>query len=376
MKKIVFITGTRADYGKLKVLIQNVENSEDFEAYVYVSGMHLQKEYGGTYEEVLSDHYKHVQVAFGLANTREMSFNLGNIICDFSGYVKHICPDMIVVHGDRIDALAGAAVGALNNILVAHIEGGELSGTIDESIRHAISKLSHIHLVCNERAKQRLVQLGEEERRIYLMGSPDIDIMYSEKLPDLDEVCSRYDIPFERYAILMYHPVTTEYNQISHNIQNILSALEKSQYNYVVIYPNNDLGSELILCEYEHLAHNAKFRIFPSIRFEHFLTLLKNAEFMIGNSSAGVRETCVYGIPTIDIGSRQSGRYDLSVSKNIVHVEERTDDILNVISDINTHRTMSSAFGNGNSAQIFMQILKEEDIWNIKMQKHFVDMIF
>lgn len=376
MKKIVFITGTRADYGKLKVLIQNVENSKDFEAYVYVSGMHLQKEYGGTFEEILNDNYKHVQVAYGLVNTRDMSFNLGNVICDFSGYIKHICPDMIVVHGDRIDALAGAVVGALNNIIVAHIEGGELSGTIDESIRHAISKLSHIHLVCNERAKQRLVQLGEEERRIYLMGSPDIDIMYSETLPDMEKVRSRYDILFDRYAILMYHPVTTEYSQISHNIRNILSALDKSQFNYVVIYPNNDLGSELILCEYENLTNSTKYRIFPSIRFEYFLTLLKNAEFMIGNSSAGIRETCVYGIPAIDIGSRQTGRYDLSVSANIIHVEEKADDILNAISDINNHRIVSSVFGNGNSAQVFMQILENEDVWNIKMQKHFVDMIF
>lgn len=376
MKKIVFITGTRADYGKLKSLIQNVEKSEEFEAYIYVSGMHLQSEYGGTYEEVLSDNYQHVQVAFGLINSRDMSYNLGNVICDFSGYIKHISPDMIVVHGDRIDALAGAVVGALNNILVAHIEGGEISGTIDESIRHAVSKLSHIHLVCNENAKQRLIQLGEEEQRIYLLGSPDIDIMYSGTLPDMNKVRMRYDISFEHYGILMYHPVTTEYNKISRNIQNVLMALEESQYNYVVIYPNNDLGSELILCEYEKLANNPKYRVFPSIRFEYFLTLLKHTEFMIGNSSAGIRETCVYGIPAIDLGSRQSGRYDINISSNIIHAEEIEADILQAINDISNHRVVSSSFGNGNSAQMFMHILKDDNLWNIKMQKHFMDIIF
>lgn len=376
MRKIVFITGTRADYGKLKSLIQNVEKSEEFEAYIYVSGMHLQKEYGGTFEEILKDKYTHVQVAFGLINTKDMSYNLGNVICDFSGYVKHICPDMIVVHGDRIDALAGAVVGALNNILVAHIEGGELSGTIDESIRHAISKLSHIHLVCNEMAKQRLVQLGEEEQRIYMIGSPDIDIMYSDTLPDMEKVRKRYDIYFEHYAILMYHPVTTEYNRISKNIRNVLSALEKSEYNYVIIFPNNDLGSELILCEYEKLNKNPKYRIFPSIRFEYFLTLLKNAEFMIGNSSAGIRETCVYGVPAIDIGSRQTGRYDVNVSPNIIHVNEEIEDILDAIAHVNRHKVVSSAYGNGNSANVFMDILNDEKLWGMKMQKHFVDVIF
>ena len=376
MKKIVFITGTRADYGKLKSLIQNVEKSDEFEAYVYVSGMHLLSEYGETFGEVLKDNYQHVQVAYGLINVRDTSYNLGNVICDFTGYVKHICPNMIVVHGDRIDALAGAAVGALNNILVAHIEGGELSGTIDESIRHAVSKMAHIHLVSNEEAKQRLLQLGEEEQRIYLLGSPDIDIMYSRALPNIDKVRMRYDINFVKYGILMYHPVTTEYSNISRNIKNILSALEESQYSYVIIYPNNDFGSELILCEYENLVNNPKYRIFPSIRFEYFLTLLKHAEFMIGNSSAGIRETCVYGVPAIDLGSRQSGRYSRNVLSNIIHAEEKKDDILNAIACIDQHRMKNSFFGDGNSAQMFMQILKDENLWNIQMQKHFMDIIF
>ncbi|MCM1232444.1 MAG: UDP-N-acetylglucosamine 2-epimerase [Ruminococcus flavefaciens] len=376
MKKIVFVTGTRADYGKLKALMKQVENSDEFDNYIYVSGMHLQKEYGGTYEEILKDGYKHIHVAFGLISSRDMSYNLGDVICNFTGYVKHICPDMIVVHGDRIDALAGAIVGALNNILVAHIEGGELSGTIDESIRHAISKLAHIHLVSNEDAKHRLIQLGEEEQRIYILGSPDIDIMYSEELPTLQEVCGRYDIGFAKYGILMYHPVTTEYKQISSNIGNIVSALKKTAYNFVVIYPNNDLGSELILREYEGLIDRSKFRVFSSIRFEYFLTLLRYAEFMIGNSSAGIRETCIYGIPSIDIGSRQHGRYDTRVSTNIQHVEAVETEILRAIGQIENYRKNNSVFGSGNSAEIFMNILHDSKIWKIKMQKHFVDMIF
>ena len=210
MKRILFITGTRADYGKIKSLLKTVEVDPKFELHIFVSGMHLVEKLGNTYREVLKDKYSNVYVDFSQANSGIMSFDLGNVVSDLTNYIKKIQPDMIVVHGDRIDAMAGAVVGALNNIIVVHIEGGELSGTIDESIRHAITKLSHLHLVSNDEAKERLKQLGEEESRIFVTGSPDIDVMLSDNLPSLDEAKRRYDINFEKYAICMYHPVTTE----------------------------------------------------------------------------------------------------------------------------------------------------------------------
>lgn len=373
MKKILFITGTRADYGKMKVLMQKVEASDEFEAYIYVSGMHLIDTLGNTYREVLKDHYHNVQVAYGLTNTRKASYDLGNVICDFTGYALRIKPDLIVVHGDRIDALAGAVVGALNNIRVAHIEGGELSGTVDESLRHAISKLSHVHLVCNEEARRRLIQLGEDKAHIFIIGSPDIDIMVSSKLPTCEDAKKRYEIPYEEYAILMYHPVTTEYQLLGRKIKEVTDAVIRSGKNYIVIYPNNDMGYELILNEYRRLENLPSFRIFPSLRFEYFLTLLRNAEFMIGNSSAGVRETGIYGIPAIDIGTRQSGRYLMSRSSNIQHVDESSQQILEAIRKVENYRQESSRFGNGNSAERFMEILKSESIWKMELQKHFID---
>ncbi len=375
MKKIVFLTGARADYGKLKSLIQAVEQSEEFEAYIYVSGMHLLEEFGNTYEEVLKDGYRNVYVAYGLINSKSMSYNLGDVICGFTGYVNQIKPDMIVVHGDRIDALAGATVGLLNNIYVAHIEGGELSGTVDESIRHAVSKLAHIHLVCNEEAKKRLLQLGETEERIRIIGSPDIDVMMSKKLPTLEMVKSRYEICFEDYAILMYHPVTTEQEQIRKHIMEIVAAAKVSQQNYVVIYPNNDSGAEIIIDEYRSLKSNHNFRIFPSLRFEYFLTLLKNAKFIIGNSSAGVRESSVYGIPAIDIGSRQSGRYSITENSNIQHVVEKCDEIVAAIDRAELYHKTNTLFGDGNSTERFMNTLRDEKIWSIGIQKYFVDLV-
>lgn len=374
MKKLLFITGTRADYGKIKSLITSVERSSLFEAYVFVSGMHLLEKYGSTYMEVQKDGYKNIYVDFSQTNIGNMSYDLGNVIQNLTAYVMHIKPDMIVVHGDRIDALAGAIVGALNNILVAHIEGGEVSGTIDESTRHAISKYAHIHFVCNEVAKRRLIQLGEESNRIFVIGSPDIDILISNSLPNIEDAKSWYEIPFEKWGILMYHPVTTEVGELRRKIREVVDAVISSKRNYIVIYPNNDMGTDIILNEYERLRNNNRFRLYPSIRFEYFLTLLRHSDFMIGNSSAGVRETGVYGIPSIDIGSRQKGRY-LDTIGNIQHVNEDETEILNAIDCIDNYRIQSFEYGKGNSTEQFMKIVSKEDVWKISIQKKFIDCV-
>lgn len=378
MKKILFLSGTRADYGKLKALIRAVEDSQDFTAYIYVSGMHLLPQYGSTYEEIQKDGYRNIHVAHELKSTQNMSYDIGDVICNLTGYVEQIKPDMIVVHGDRIDALAGAIVGALHNIRVAHIEGGELSGTIDESIRHTVSKLAHLHLVCNKEAKIRLEQMGEQAERIFIMGSPDIDIMMSDTLPSLSEALRRYDIPFSNYGILMYHPVTTEAALLAEHAKQVVDAAIASGQNYVVIYPNNDLGSEQIISAYSRFRAPdvvERFRVFPSIRFEFFLTLLKNARFMLGNSSAGVRETCVYGIPSIDVGTRQSNRYDMGVVRNIQHVSEDSAAIESAISHVDAYRVRTSYYGDGKSVEHFMDILRS-NIWDTPLQKQFVDIDF
>lgn len=376
MKKIMFLTGTRADYGKMKSLMLALEKSDDFEVYIFVCGMHLYEKFGYTYREVIKDGYKNVYVAFGLNGSQIACDNLGNTVCILGGYVDNIKPDMIVVHGDRMDALAGAVVGILNNILVAHIEGGELSGTMDESIRHAISKFAHIHFVCNEKSKMRLLQMGEEEKRIYIIGSPDIDIMLSENLPSIYETKKRYEIPFEEYGILMYHPVTTEYNMIGRKIRAVVNALEESGENYIVIYPNNDFGSEIIVSEYERIKGNPRFCIFPSIRFEYFLTILKHSKFVIGNSSAGVGETGIYGIPAIDIGTRQNKRYTITASTNIQHIQEDEKQIIDAINQVKLYRKKVFLFGRGQSTKEFLKIVSDKKFWDINIQKQFIDYDF
>lgn len=372
MKKILFLTGTRADFSKIKSLIQILEKQPAFEVYVFVTGMHLQEKYGYTLIEIERCHFGNVHTFENHTHETTMDLTLAKTIEGISAYVKKINPDMIVVHGDRVETLAGAIVGSLNNILVAHIEGGEVSGTVDELIRHSVSKLSHIHFVSNAAAAKRLIQMGEMKSAIYTIGSPDIDIMFSETLPSLDIVTAYYQIPFKSYAIVMFHPVTTEAAAMQQYVDDFVDTLLADKYNYVVIYPNNDLGSQYIIESYKKLKGNARFRIFPSLRFEYFLTLLQHSQFIIGNSSAGIREAPYYGIPIINIGTRQQNR---AVHAEILNVDYSIKSIEGALRKIGVHKVKKamSDFGQGNSAQLFLETIKNEDIWKINQQKQFRD---
>ena len=370
-KKVVFLTGTRADFGKMKPLIDKIENSDLFENYVFVTGMHTLSRYGSTYREILKNKYKNIFIYLNQTNTTDMDMVLANTIVGFGNFIKEIKPEMIIIHGDRVESLAGAIVGSLNNILVCHVEGGEVSGTIDGSIRHSISKLSHIHFVSNQEAKNRLAQMGEEPETVFIIGSPDIDVMLSGNLPTLQEAKERYGIDFSEYGIFIFHPVTTHLDTLETEIRSIVSALIRSGRQYIVVYPNNDHGSNIIIDELRKLEKNNHFRIFPSLRFEHFVVLLKNASFIIGNSSAGVREAEVFGVPSINIGNRQNNR---TQNVNIINVEARTEEIISSIERVSTMRfSPISNFGNGNSSELFYKIITEEDVWNIPIQKVFID---
>lgn len=366
------MTGTRADFGKLRPLMDRIKGSNLFEYYIFVTGMHTLSKYGSTFTEVEDRGYKNVFVYMNQTNTSDMDNILANTVVGFGNFVKEISPDMVIVHGDRVEALAGAIVGSLNNILVAHIEGGELSGTIDESLRHAITKLAHVHFVSNDEARKRLLQMGENKNSIFAIGSPDIDVMKSDSLPTLKEAKNHYEISFNEYALFLYHPVTTEIENLENNIKEVVSALLESSENYIVIYPNNDNGSDIILKEYGRLRGKNNFRIFPSIRFEFFLTLLRNSKFIIGNSSAGIREAEVYGIPAIDIGSRQKNRIKVT---DIINVKNDREDILKAIKNTkNTKIKPMGYFGKGDSAVKFQKVMVSKEIWNVPIQKQFQDL--
>lgn len=372
-KRILFLTGTRADFGKLKPLIEQVEASPLFEASLFVTGMHMLSRYGYTLEEIQKAGFKKLFTYINQIESAsaQMDLVLANTIQGLAYYVRECPPDLIVIHGDRVEALAGAIVGSLNNILVAHVEGGELSGTIDELIRHSVSKLSHLHFVANEEARTRLRQMGEAPDSIFVVGSPDIDVMLSQRLPSINEAQQRYGLPFPEYSIFLYHPVTTELPALRRNIGATVEALRASGRKFLVIYPNNDSGSDVILEHILPLKEDPNFRVLPSLRFEYFLTLLKHADAIVGNSSAGIREAPVYGVPTVNIGTRQLNRYRYP---SIVNVPEGRESVQQALRQLPSHSVPSLHFGDGRSAQLFIERLLKESLWQVPRQKQFRDM--
>ena len=374
-KKIVFVTGTRADYGKLKSIIKIMQNSKKFTPILYITGMHNLKSYGSTYTEIEKDKIKNRFRYPNQISGDGMDIIVSKTIVGFSKFAKKIVPDLIVIHGDRIEPLACAIVGSLNNILVAHIEGGEVSGTIDEILRHSISKLSHIHFVSNLKAKKRLIQMGELAKNIYIIGSPDIDLMLSQAIPKLSEVKKRYKINFNKYGIVLFHPIVTTYkkNENKENSELLLNAINKSRFNYVVIHPNNDRGSDIIIKSYSKLKHKKNIKLFPSLRFEYFLTLLKNSNFIIGNSSAGIREAPYYGTPTINLGNRQHKR---SSSRNIFNLDfdaKKIHKLINQLARSKIKMKKIKEFGYGNSNKKFIKIISKKNFWETSNQKYFKD---
>ena len=369
MRNIAFITGTRADYGKLKPLIRALVQSENFQVTLYVTGMHLMSEYGSTVHQILEDNLCRIEIFQNQTVENKMEISLARTIEAISSVLDHNSYDLFIVHGDRGEALATAIACSLRNVRVGHIEGGEISGTVDNVIRHAVSKLSHSHFCANFEAYNRLISLGEIAESIHVIGSPDIDIMNGAELPSIQEVKKRYRINFENYAILLFHPVTTELDKVQGQAVTLARAAEQSNKNFIVIRSNNDYGSGFIHEEFSKLESNRNFNLIPSMRFEYFLSLLKKADFILGNSSAGVREAPHFGVPCINVGSRQLSRVTNDVAL-IINVKPQLDKILdsiNLVSEV--PRIPVSIFGDGDSSAKFVKVLSNSKFWVRPLEK-------
>lgn len=367
-KKIVFISGTRADYGKIKSIIKILIKNK-FKIKIFVTGMHLVKKFGETHHEIAENFSKKRIYKFKNYKPNEsLDLILSNTVRGFSKFIKREKPDLVIVHGDRVETLAAAISASFNNILVGHIEGGEISGSIDEHIRHSVSKLSHLHFVSTQRASVRLKKMGEIPKNVFVVGSPDLDIMSSKSIPNIKEVKKRYEINFKNYGIVIYHPVTTSLNNLHKNSKKVIDSLKSTNKNYIIVYPNNDPGNDIILDNYKNLLFkNKRFKFIRSMRFEYFLTLLKNSSIIIGNSSSGVIEAPFYGIPTINIGSRQNLRSD---GKSIINCKHNSKKIEKLINHFYTKKfKKNNDYGNGNSDKKITSILKNKKIWKTPLQK-------
>jgi len=371
-KKIIFVTATRADFGKLKSLIKILKGRKEFKVYIVVTGMHMIGRFGYTYSEVT----KVIKSKIIKFKNQLLGDNLEIILTKttekFSKIVNKINPDLIVIHGDRVETLACAVVGSLNHILTAHIEGGEVSGTIDDTIRHAVTKLSHIHFVGTKNAKDRIIKMGEINNHIFNVGSPDIDIMINKKLPTIKNVKRRYAIKFNNHAILLWHSVTSKIKTLKEDTSKLINFAIKLKQNFIIIYPNNDPGSKIILDCYSKI-NNKRFKIMKNLRFESFLTLLNKSKFIIGNSSSAIYEAPVFGTPSINIGNRQNKRIKSKLIKNLEVDQLDTSILYNYLKSYKPVK--KRLYGYGDSDKKFLKILLKESFWEIPKQKFFSDNI-
>ena len=367
-KKIIFVTATRADFGKLKSLINIVKNRKEFKVYIIVTGMHVIPKFGNTYKEVQKIFKSNIIKFSNQSLGDRLEIILTKTTEKFSRVVKKIKPDLIIIHGDRVEALSAALVGSLNHIITAHIEGGELSGTIDDTIRHAVTKLSHAHFVGSSKAKKRVNRMGEISKNIFNIGSPDIDAIVNEKLPTILKVKNRYDIKYNNYAILLWHPVTSKVKTLKEDTKKILKFIKKLNQNFLVIYPNNDPGSSIIIDCYKK-NNNKKFKILRNMRFEYFLSLLKNADYILGNSSSAIYEAPMLSTPAINIGDRQYKRLKSKMIKNIA-IDDLNEKVVHNF--IKKYKPIKKFFyGNGNSDKKFLNIILKKNFWEIAKQKFF-----
>ena len=367
---LAFVTGTRADYGKLEPLAKAAADA-GYSIHFFVTGMHMMGKYGQTVYEVRrfqnAQRYEYINQADGDPH----DLVLAKTVLGFSDWVKEWQPDLVIVHGDRIEALATAMVCATNYIPCAHIEGGEVSGTIDEIYRHCTSKLCRYHFVSSDAARDRVMSLGEASEDVYVIGSPELDVHKAPSGVDIETVRQRYEIPFTDYGVVLFHPVTSEQDTIGAQAKSLFSSLEASGRNFVVISPNNDPGSDQIFEAIETLPLD-NFRHIPSMRFSYFSELMRNSSAIIGNSSLGVREAPFLGLPSLNLGTRQSDR---AMALSVTHsdCEDQTRILEFLHANWGARCVVDGSFGTGNAASRFVEILDDSVFWKRPKQKKFID---
>lgn len=369
-RHLLFLTGTRADFGKLEPLAAAAREAGHGVTF-FVTGMHMMARYGLTVNEVrrMPGTQTHEFLNQRMGDSQDIV--LAKTVTGLSDYLAENRPDLLVIHGDRIEALAGSLVAATNYIRSAHIEGGEVSGTIDEVFRHCNTKLCTHHFVSSDRAKRRVMALGEPEGSIHVIGSPELDFHAGPSGVTLDQVRARYGIPCADYGIVTFHPVTSEQASMGAQAAALFGALEASGRNFVVIAPNNDPGSEGIFAVIDALPKD-RFRVLPSMRFAHFSELMKHAACLVGNSSAGVREAPFLGLASLDIGTRQTNRAQAG-SVSACAAGDAAAIARFLATEWGHRHPPHKGFGEGRAADRFAAVLADPGFWGRGLQKAFQD---
>lgn len=372
MKKICVVIGSRANYSSIKSAMRAIQAHPQLELQLICAASALLDRYGQVVNLVEQDGFRiheklHILVEGETPTTMVKSTGMGLI--ELSSVFDRLGPDVVITVGDRFETMATTIAAAYMNIPVAHTMGGEVSGTIDESIRHAVTKFAHIHFPASREAAERIVKLGEPAETVFRVGCPRIDLVaeiLAESGNDMDErifnigVGATLDLA-KPFIVVSQHPVTTEYGEGERQIAATLSAVRKSGMPAIVLWPNADAGSEDIArgirkWRERGLAENMHF--FKNLSTDAYIRLMSRAACLVGNSSSGIREGAFIGTPVVNIGTRQTAR---ERGKNVVDVDHDETAIADAIAAQRKHGryTIEDIYGEGNAGEKIAKILAE-----------------
>lgn len=368
--KIAYITGARADFCLMIPALKAIARSDKLDLQVYATSNHLMKEFGYTFDEVKKDFPQAVAIDAIFENDDRFSMAkfLGIFLTKFVELLSQDRPDIALIPCDRIEAFAAAVACTYMGIPICHVHGGEKTFTVDESARHAISKLAHIHFAATKDAARRIEKMGEEKWRIHVVGAPMLDTILREKWPDRKTLFSKVGLPVntEKFILVTQHPVTEEFNLADKQMEQILKAVESFQLPVVIVYPNADAGGRRIIQVIERQRKNPLFYIFPHIPHKQFLALEREASVWVGNSSAGIIESASFHLPVVNVGIRQLGR---ERSGNVIDVDCNVHEIKFAIEkslyDEDYRKKVSKVFnvwGDGKAAGRIVKVLEDLEI--------------
>ncbi len=364
-KKITIVSATRAEYGILKPLIIKLKNIVNWETQLILTGSHLVPELGSTYLEAEEDEIgidRKIPINTKGNTDYDASLIMANALIEFGRYFQEEKPDFLFVLGDRTEILAICAAAANAHIPIAHIHGGELTqGAIDDSIRHAVTKMSYLHFASTEEYRRRIIQMGEEPERVFNVGALGVENILKERLLSREELGKSIGFPTEKdYVIVTFHPVTMEPGTAEKQIQEVFLAMrERKDLFYLITKANADAGGQVInnFMEWE-TAKYPNMKLISSLGMKRYLSGVKYARFVMGNSSSGIIEAPSLGIPTVNIGDRQKGRI---MADSIIPCEPEHQSILNAMEQA-MHMEPGeyhSPYGNGNTSEQIVKILKK-----------------
>ena len=383
-RKVCVVINNRANYARIKSALISIQRNQKLELQIVLGSSALLNRYGNISNIIKKDGFKINRVAYTLVegeNLLTMSKSTGLSVIEFSTAFDQLKPDIVLVVADRYETLAAAVAASYMNIVLAHTQGGEVTGSIDESVRHATTKLAHIHFPASLNAKKNIIKMGENPKKVHLVGCPSLDLIKKNQLTIDNKFKKKYsrfgvgelEINFNKpYIVVLQHPVTTEYKKIKENIDQTINAIIKVDHQVVWLWPNVDAGSDVLSKSIRRLREEIKpknIRWQKNYNPEDYLKLIYNASCLVGNSSSAIREGAFLGIPAVNIGNRQQNREH---GKNIINVNYNWKNILKAIDKQLNRKKFppNKIFGDGKAGKRISKILSRIDLDIIKSLKY------